>query len=187
MDDSKWARLGVPSEEAREWGRFGFGPEDALAWQEAGFPLADAQQWLRTGLTPTESARLREQGAQPSAVINAQVAANRWVEEASDFAEKIGEVPPGVLQSFVNERWFSDDAVEWARSEVPADSAHLWLSMRIPVQQASQLMQEGRSVASVIVDWWQAGIPPAEVSRWIAAGYTASDAAEARASGRSLR
>jgi hypothetical protein len=92
-------------------------------------------------------------------------------------------IDPDVLQSYIQHRWFDDDALEWAKQGIEAQDAYTWLELGIRSSEAGKFTIGERTLGDTIREWWGAGIPLDEVAEWSGAGLSAGEAADQRARG----
>ncbi|HEX4700668.1 MAG TPA: hypothetical protein VH352_00940, partial [Pseudonocardiaceae bacterium] len=61
--------------------------------------------------------------------------------------------------------------------------ARMWQAIGLTAAEAGELSKADQTPATVIKEWWRAGIPFDEVAEWIGAGLTSAEAVTQRANG----
>ena len=179
---AQWATAGATPETVNRWRAAAIDATEAVAWHEMGFTIEDARRHKANGLTAEEAFRrapgrgsgrpFAHQVVPPSGPLGGPM---------NKFAE--AGVPPRILQSYVTRKWLDEEAVAWAREEIDAAEAPVWKALGLRPNEAGRLVRKGSSVAEIMHDWWQAGVPIGEVADWIGAGLAAEEAAAQRAKG----
>ena len=170
FDAAPWTAEGVPADEARIWWAYGLSPPQASEWRKAGVSAASAQQLAKAGITPDQAVTHREEDV---AILGA----------AAHFSDKIGDCDPTVAQTYLLERWYDDEAVQWARSGIDAPHARVWAELGLAPSDGYRLISQGETLVSVLRAWWNTRIPLDEVPAWVGAGHSPREAADRYARG----
>jgi hypothetical protein len=195
IDAVRWKIASVTPDTVREWVYAEIDAREAVGWTELGFNVAEARKHKRAGRTAVQAyGRLRR--SQVAAVPQSQVgaphpgtfaigphAAQRLSPGPSRFMDTVGRRNPQVVHSYVQRRWFDDEAIAWASHDIEASDALAWKELGLTPVEAERQQAQGLSAMQAAKAWWRAGIPFDEVADWIGAGLSAAEAAEQRAKG----
>ena len=190
---NRWCDAGVfKAEDAQAWEAIGVSPYSVLPMLRAGMTPRDAVQWNELGYSFTEAAERHRAGLRPKSK-------NWWkrlfgVSSDADFALPETEaaamrqlmqvgVPAATAKLFVDAGWSGDDAVPWAKAEIDATQALIFKHLGITPIEARKQQDKGHHALDIVAQWWDGGIPRAEVADWLGAGFSVSEATQARANG----
>jgi hypothetical protein len=164
---TQWSVVGADADTVGEWLAAGVGSSEAVHWHELGFGLGSVVDFKRQGLTMDDAMARRY---------------NDPMATAMQRFYKLG-IRGEIVQGYLIARWVDNDAVEWARRDIPVTDARAWRMLGLTPAEAGRLVRAGRTAEDVIREWWRAGIPYDEVADWLGAGLTAEEAVAQRASG----
>jgi hypothetical protein len=210
----RWRAAGVPEAlAAARWQAAAVGPDTVGEWQAAGITAAEAIRWHEFGIGLEQARQHHREGRTPESVFTAQrgggssgggtaiatpgatVDLGRAVAGMGGLSGLSGSmrrfldagVSHQVMASYLQSQWVDEAAVRWARCQIQAWDAKLWLALGLTAAEAAALHAAGQTPAQVVRDWWRAGIPFDEVADWIGAGLSATEAARQRASGTTVQ
>lgn len=183
-----WRVAGVPvALTAAQWRTAAVTPATVDQWQAAGIGPGEAVRWHEFGVDLQRAAKIKAAGGGPESAFPRQAPSvyTREHEEMQAAFRRFQDagVEGQVAQGYVTSRWCDEQALAWARHQVPVEHARVWASLALRPAEAAQLAKAGRTPGDVIAEWWRAGIPFDEVADWIGAGLTATEAVEQRATG----
>lgn len=205
MDAVRWKIAGVSPDTVREWIYAEINAREAVAWNELGFSVVEARKHKRARRTPVQAygrkqrlfmagapgppkpvppnmAKLQAQnvarlgGAAYAQLSGPESAMHRFIEAVHAHGGQ-------VIHSYMQRRWFDDEAIAWASHGIEANDAVAWKELGLTPVEAGRYQEQGMSAMQTAKAWWQAGIPCEEVADWIGAGLTPKEAAEQRANG----
>lgn len=171
---AQWTIARVTPQTVGDWRAAGLDATDAVHCHEMGYDLAAARDLKRRGLSPEQAFTQGHRANLPAAMVGRGAAFGRF---------QAAGVPPRVLHTYLMANWIDDEALAWARQEVPAETARHWQELGLTPAEGGRLTQAGRTPAQVVREWWRAGIPYDELADWLGAGLTAEEAVEQRARG----
>jgi hypothetical protein len=176
---AQWQAAGVTPDTVRGWLDAKIGPSEAIRWHEFGFDLQSARQHAQRGETPDDVFQQRHMSQVGFA---ARAAASNPMHEGIRRFMQAG-APHELMSGYLEEKWLDDEAIAWAKQDIAASAARLWQEIGLTPSEAGELRKAGQTPATVIRDWWRAGIPFDEVADWIGAGLTVEEAVAQRGSG----
>lgn len=203
IDAVRWKIAGVSPDTVREWIYAKIDAREAVAWNELGFSVAEARKHKRARRSPVEAygrkQRLFMAGAPgpprppgpqtmpappagPGGGVGYAVSGGRD-SDMHRFIEAVHTHGGRVVHSYMQQRWFDDEAIAWASHGIDAEDALAWKELGLTPVEAGRYQEQGMSAMQTAKAWWQAGIPFEEVADWIGAGLTPKEAAEQRANG----
>ncbi|HEX4724917.1 MAG TPA: hypothetical protein VH333_20540 [Pseudonocardiaceae bacterium] len=195
-DATKWRRAGVPEallaaqwqaaavrpDTVRGWLDAKIGPGEAIRWHEFGYDLETAREHAKRGESPDTVFQRRYRGGQAGITTRAASAAASVMHDGIQRFMRSG-VSHEVMRGYLETHWFDDEAIAWAKEGIHAHDAHLWQEIGLVAVEAGELRKADQTPATVIRDWWRAGIPFDEVAEWIGAGLSVEETLAQRASG----
>ncbi len=203
VDAVQWRRWRFTLEEAQAWRAAGvLVALIAAQWRTAAVTPATVDQWRAVGIRPGEAVRWHEFGVDlkraaqikaagggPESVMSRNqfvtAARSREQQEMDAAVRRFHDagVRGQVVHSYIGCRWWDNEAIAWARHQIPAEHAQVWASLALRPAEAAELATAGWTPGEVIAEWWRAGIPFDEVADWIGAGLSTAEAVEQRAAG----
>ncbi|MFG3437157.1 hypothetical protein ACGF0J_07915 [Nonomuraea sp. NPDC047897] len=203
----QWIEHGFSIDDAERWRRSGvYTAADARPWRTAGATPYTVDLWLRAGMTPRDAVQWRERGYSPQEAADRHLAGERphprgrlW--RLLHRGEKPGEafadeersggmrrllragVPASRARAYVEAGWTDGAAVEWAGRGIEAGQARVFDALGLSAREAERVLVSGQDAISLMAEFWRAEVPIEEVAAWCAAGFTAQEAARARAEG----
>lgn len=179
---AQWSTAGATPASVGQWRAAHIEATEAVQWHEFGFSLADASRHKAAGLGPCDAFA---RNIPTPRVIHAGTATATGYFTHQHQIRRFADagVPANVLQGYVTRQWFDDEALAWASQRIDAAEAPLWRELGLNPAEAGQLVRRGHTVASLVKQWWSAGIPFDEVADWIGAGLGPDEAGQQRARG----
>ena len=181
---AQWQAAGVRPDTVHGWLDAKIGPGEAIRWHEFGYDLQATREHAKRGESPDDVFQLRYQSQQ----LGPMTRAATRISGGSPMAQGIQRFMQSgasheLLRGYIDEQWFDDEALTWAKEGISAADARLWQTLGLTATEAGELRKAGQKPATVVRDWWRAGIPFDEVADWIGAGLTVQEAVDQRASG----
>jgi hypothetical protein len=178
---AQWQAAGVRPETVGGWLEAEIGPSEAIRWHEFGFELDAAREHSKNGRTAEDAYHQQNtlrQYSTPQAsylgIAKQHDGINKLLQSGASHA---------VLRGYLEQQWFDDEAISWARAGIQAWDARMWQAIGLTAAEAGELSKADQTPATVIKEWWRAGIPFDEVAEWIGAGLTSAEAVTQRANG----
>lgn len=176
---AQWQAAGVRPNTVRGWLDAKIGAGEAIRWHEFGYDLQTAREHAKRGESPDDVFQKRHRfGAYTQAAAGL---ANPMAQGIHRFMQS--GASHELLRGYMDEQWFDDQALAWAKEGITASDARMWQEIGLTPTEAGELRKAGQSPATVIRDWWRAGIPFDEVADWIGAGLGVEEAVAQRGSG----
>lgn len=179
---AQWQAAAVRPDTVRGWLDAKIGPGEAIRWHEFGYDLETAREHAKRGESPDTVFQRRYQGGHSGITTRAAGAAASVMHDGIQRFMRSG-ISHEVMRGYLETQWFDDDAIAWAKEGIGAYDARLWQEIGLVAVEAGELRKADQTPATVIRDWWRAGIPFDEVAEWIGAGLTVEEALAQRASG----
>jgi hypothetical protein len=176
---AQWQAAAVRPDTVRSWLDAKIGPGEAIRWHEFGYDLEAAKEHAKRGESPDQVYQQRHVSQGMSAMVRASAlpmheGIQRFMRSGASHE---------LMRGYLEAQWFDDEAIAWAKEGIQAYDARLWQEIGLVAVEAGELRKADQTPASVIRDWWRAGIPFDEVAEWIGAGLTVEEAVAQRASG----
>lgn len=181
---AQWQAAGVRPDTVRGWLDAKIGAGEAIRWHEFGYNLETAREHAQRGEGPDDVFQKRHQTLQIGPMTRAAGGTGGGGAMAQGIQRFMQSgASHELLRGYIDEQWFDDEALAWAKEGITAADARLWQTIGLTAIEAGELRKADQKPATVIRDWWRAGIPFDEVADWIGAGLSVQEAVDQRASG----
>jgi hypothetical protein len=196
---TRWQIAGVAPAEVARWQAAGIESIEALQWYQHGYGLDAAKQEKARGIDPFQA---QPQGHQQSQLRRPPSGSGRTTQAWAMASSSGMQGPNGETASPAFEEWFaehghqgqtarfylmagwmSDEALPWAKADIPPEAARTWSLLGLRPSEAARLERAEVKASEVVREWWGAGIPLDQVAAWLGAGLTAAEAAAQIAAG----
>lgn len=189
----KWRTVGVPDAlSAAQWQAAAVSPDTVRGWLDARISAGEAVRWHEFGYDLNGAKQHAQRGESPDDALRQRTASQRLGAIGQAVSLPINQglqqflssgAPHELLRGYLDEKWLDEEAIAWAKQDIPASDARLWQEIGLTSTEAGELRKAGQTPAKVIRDWWRAGIPFDEVGDWLGAGLSVEEAVTQRGSG----
>ncbi|HEX5406139.1 MAG TPA: hypothetical protein VFX16_28010 [Pseudonocardiaceae bacterium] len=179
---AQWQIAGADPTTVGNWINARITVGEAIRWHEFGFKFEQARDHTKAGRSPDEAYGERHPTTTPQA-RQLGSAMSGWQASSRIRAFLKAGVPHDVMGGYLQTQWTDDEAIAWSRQGIQAQDARLWQMIGLTPVEAGELEKVKQTAATVVRDWWRAGIPFDEVGDWIGAGLTPDEAVAQREAG----